>query len=125
IGLVAGTKLADPIGTRGLLLITAVGYPLAALLATRGRHPLRPPRPEGSISEHLSRVGRDLVLGARRLVATPVAIGSIVSVSLAQFLIGWVTVLSVVVFNERFKEGVGSYGNIVAAGGLGVLAGTM
>src|SRR5207244_6835751 len=30
-----------------------------------------------------------------------------------------------VVFKQRFHQGVGSYGNIVAAGGAGVLAGTL
>jgi MFS family permease len=35
------------------------------------------------------------------------------------------TVLSLVVFKERFNEGVGSYGNIAVAGGIGVLLGTV
>ncbi len=91
VGVVAGTKLVDPIGTRGVLLLLA----------------------------------GDLRAGGRRLAATPVALGSVVSISFDQFLIGLVTVLSLVVFKERFKEGVGSFGNIVAAGGVGVLAGTL
>jgi MFS family permease len=125
VGVVAGTKLVDPIGTRGLVLITAVAYPLAALLARRISIPLRPVKPRAALSEALSRVGRELVSGVRRLVATPVAFGSIVSISLDQFLIGVVTVLSVVVFKEQFRESVGSFGNIVAAGGVGVLVGTL
>jgi hypothetical protein len=58
-------------------------------------------------------------------VATPAAFGPIVSVSLDQFLIGVVTVLSLVIFKEQFKQGVGSFGTIVAAGGVGVLVGTL
>src|SRR5204862_365142 len=50
---------------------------------------------------------------------------ALVVISLDQFLIGVVTVLSVVVFKERFRQSVGSFGNIVAAGGVGVLAGTL
>ena len=39
-----------------------------------------------------TQVPGDLRLGARRLLATPAAVGSIVSVSLDQFLVGLVTV---------------------------------
>jgi MFS family permease len=70
-------------------------------------------------------VGADLWTGARRLAATPAALASIVSISFDQFLIGFVTVLSLVVFKQRFHQGVGSYGNLVAAGGVGVLVGTL
>jgi len=125
VGIVVGTKLADPIGTRGLLAITAVAYPVAAVLAQRISRPLRAVKPQAGLAQTMSRVGRDLVLGARRLAATPVAVGSIASISFDQFLVGLVTVLSVVVFKERFRQGVGSYGNIVAAGGVGVLAGSL
>jgi len=66
-----------------------------------------------------------VVLGFRRLRATPPALGSIVSVSYDQVLVGIFTVLSIVVFKDRFHEGVASYGRILAAGGVGVLAGTL
>lgn len=125
VGIVAGTKLAGPLGEAGLLALTGAIYPCSALLATRIRRPLRPVRPDASILEHASRAVAELRSGARRLVATPAALGSIVSVSLDQFLIGFVTVLSVVVFKERFRETVASYGNLLAAGGAGVLAGTL
>ena len=124
-GLVIGTKLAGPIGTRGLLVLTAACWPVSAWLATRLTQPLRPVSPQASLGSALARVGRDVLQGARRLIATPQALGPIVSVSLDQFLVGLVTVLSLVVFKERYKQGVGSYGNIVAAGGAGVLLGTL
>jgi MFS family permease len=125
VGVVVGTKLADPIGTRGLLLLLAAYWPVAAFVASRIGDPLRPAKPKGALRAELGRVAGELRAGARRLAATPMALGSVVSVSFDQFLIGLVTVLSLVVFKERFKEGVGSYGNIIAAGGMGVLAGTL
>jgi MFS family permease len=126
VGIVLGTKLADPFGTTGLLALVLVLYPVSAFAAARIGSPLRPVGQEATtIRADLARVTRELWGGARRLAATPAALGSIVSVSLDQFLVGLVTVLSLVVFKEQFEEGVGSYGNIVAAGGIGVLAGTL
>jgi MFS family permease len=124
-GVVSGTKLIDPLGPRGLLLVLVACWPLASLLATRLSDPLRPARAAGDIRRELSRVGREFWQGARRLVATPQAFGPMVSVSVDQIVIGIVTVLSLVIFKERFKQGVGSYGNILAAGGVGVLVGTV
>jgi MFS family permease len=125
VGIVVGTKLVDPIGTRGLLLLLAACWPVASFVGSRIGDPLRPTEPRGALRDELGRVAGELRAGARRLVRTPMALGSVVSVSFDQFLIGLVTVLSLVVFKERFKEGVGSYGNIIAAGGVGVLAGTL
>ncbi|MFN2590053.1 MAG: MFS transporter, partial [Actinomycetota bacterium] len=126
VGIVAGTKLADPIGPRGLLVLTVALYPLAAVAGAAIRRPLRAQEPTGrTVRADLTRVTRELWQGARRLAATPAAVGSITSVSLDQFLVGLVTVLSLVVFKEQFEQGVGSYGNIVAAGGAGVLTGTL
>jgi MFS family permease len=125
MGIVAGTKLVDPIGPPALLLITAACWAGTALVAARISISLRPERPPAPMAGELGRVLRDLAAGARRLAATPMAIGPITSISLDQFLVGFVTVLSLVVFKQRFHQGVGSYGNIVAAGGVGVLAGTL
>jgi MFS family permease len=97
IGIVAGAKLAGPIGPRGLLALVLVLYPLSALAGARISNPLRPMTGEaGSIRADLARVAGELWRGARRLAATPAAVGSIVSVSLDQFLVGLVTVLSLV-----------------------------
>jgi MFS family permease len=129
VGIVAGTKLADPIGTRGLLIVVLCLWPVAGLVMTRIRHSLRTSaqrEPAGhGIAEDVRVVARGLAAGLRRLRATPPALGAIVSASLDQFLVGFVTVLSVVVFKDRFQEGVGSYGNIIAAGGVGVLVGSL
>ena len=123
VGILAGTQLAEPIGTRGLLLVVAVCYPLTSLLARRIGDPLRPLRPEVGFAAHLRHTVGEAVRGARRLFATPQALAPVVSVALDQFLIGIVTVLSVVVFKNEFQQGVASYGRIVAAGGVGILAG--
>jgi MFS family permease len=125
VGVVVGTKLVDPIGTRGLLLLLAAAWPVAYFLASRIRDPLRPEKPQRPLREEVGRVAGELRSGARRLAATPIALGSVVSISFDQFLLGLVTVLSLVVFKERFNAGVGSYGNIIAAGGVGVLIGTL
>jgi MFS family permease len=125
VGIVAGTKLADPAGPRAVIAVAAASWPLASLLAVRISSSLRPERPAGSVSRELRRVSQDLWTGARRLAATPSAVGPITTISLDQFVIGFVTVLSLVVFKQEFHQGVGSYGNIVAAGGVGVLAGTL
>jgi MFS family permease len=123
VGILAGTQLAHPIGTRGLLILVAVCYPVASLLARRIGDPLRPQRPDVGFAAHLRQTTGEAVRGARRLFATPQALAPVVSVALDQFLIGIVTVLSVVVFKNQFQQGVASYGRIVAAGGVGILAG--
>ncbi len=124
-GLVAGTQLAGPLGTRGLLVATAVCWPVGALLVARIRSPLRAARPDAAIREDVRRALHDLSAGFRRLVATPPAMGSVTSVTVDQILVGIVVVLSVVVFKEQFRQGVASYGRIVGAGGVGVLVGAL
>src|SRR5206468_718728 len=96
-GLIVGTQIAGGIGTRGLLFITLVCWPVSAFLASRIRNPLRPEGREGPLHAEIRRVAGELTRGARRLLATPPALGSIVSISFDQFLIGLITVLSVVV----------------------------
>jgi MFS family permease len=126
-GFLLGTQLADPAGagtrTDALLVAMAVLYAIAAFSASRIRTPLRADRTGvralASIAGHV----RDLAAGLRRLRATPPALASIVTLSLDQVLVGTVTALSLVVFKDRFQEGVASYGRIVGAGGVGILAG--
>ncbi|HEX8099094.1 MAG TPA: MFS transporter [Actinomycetota bacterium] len=125
IGLVAGTKLASALSHNGVLVISALCWPLAAFLASRISAPLKAARPDVSIGREVLRAASELRAGARRLAATPRAIAPVVSLSLDQFLVGFVTVLSLVVFKEQFRAGVGSYGNIIAAGGSGILIGTL
>jgi MFS family permease len=123
-GLITGTQIAGAVGTRGLLMITVVCWPVSAFFASRIRNPLRPAGRDAPLHAEIRRVVGELARGARRLAATPPALGSIVSISFDQFLIGLITVLSVVVFKNEFKQGVASYGRIVGAGGVGVLIGS-
>jgi predicted MFS family arabinose efflux permease len=59
----------------------------------------------------------------RRLARTPRAVGPITSITLDQVGQGIILTLSLVVFRDRFQEGVGSFSNLLGAGGLGVLLG--
>jgi MFS family permease len=86
---------------------------------------LAPLASTATIRADVQRALVELVHGARRLAATPAAFGSVISVAYAQFLVGGITVLSVVVFKQQFQEGVASYGRIIGAGGVGVLLGTV
>src|SRR5205823_3323095 len=61
--------------------------------------------------------------GARTLLRTPRAIGPITSISIDSMGQGIILTVAAVVFREQFKEGVGSYSNLVGAGGVGVLMG--
>jgi MFS family permease len=122
-GLVIGTQVAGASGPGVLLVAVAVLWPVAAALAMRISHDLRSVSPAGVADDRLTQVPRDLWRGARRLLATPPAIGGIASASYDQVLFGIVSVLSVVVFKQRYQEGVASYGRIIAAGGAGVIAG--
>jgi MFS family permease len=125
IGLVAGTQLADTIHPGGLLAVTVVCWPAAAILAALIGKRLQATGRGAAFAAELRRLASELWRGARRLTATPVAVGSITSVAIDQLLVGIITVLGVVVFKEEFKQGVASYGRILGAGGVGVLVGTV
>src|SRR5207245_2413373 len=124
-GLVGASQVASGVGLGALLAAAAIMWPLASALAAGISSELRSTPPPGDAAGRLSEVPRDLWRGARRLTATPPALGGIVSASFDQVLFGIVSVLSVVVFKERFQEGVASYGRIIAAGGAGVIAGML
>jgi uncharacterized membrane protein len=75
--------------------------------------------------DEIQRVAREFADGIKRLAHTPRALGPITSITLDQMGQGIVLVLSLFVFRERFKEGVGSFSNVIGAGGLGVLVGIL
>jgi predicted MFS family arabinose efflux permease len=125
LGLILGTQLADPLGSVGLLVGAAATWPVGALLASRISHPLRAVRRDTRLRAEIRRALGELARGARRLGATPAALGSVVTVSFDQFLIGLITVLSLVVFRDELGQGVASYGRIIGAGGVGVVVGTV
>jgi len=125
LGLLMGTQLAHGVGPGGLLTSVAVAWLVSGWLAGRIQRELRPERSQGTIRTEVALAVRDLVRGARRLGATPAALGPMIAIGLDQFLFGVVTVLSVVVFKQEFKQGVASYGRILGVGGAGVIVGTL
>jgi MFS family permease len=56
-------------------------------------------------------------------VHTPRAVGPITSIGLDQIGQGLILVLALVVFRERFEQGVGSFSWLIGAGGVGVFVG--
>ena len=122
IGVVVGGQLADAIGFQPVVGMTAAAWLVTPLIVAAIRTNLTPARypARAALGRDLARVVRELRDGARRLVHTPRAIAPITSIGVAQFVQGLVLVLSLVVFRDRFREGVGSFSWLVAAGSVGV-----
>jgi MFS family permease len=124
IGIAIGGHLVDSVGYGPVIAITAASWVLTSFFASRIRTDLAPQRaPTAPVTKDLARVVGELRDGAARLLHTPRALVPISSVTWNQLLNGLMLVLSLVVFKERFKEGVGSFSTIVAAGGAGILLG--
>lgn len=125
-GVFAGGWIADLYGDAPVILFAAAGWVIASLVATRIRSPLLPHHvPEAAVRDELQRVAREFADGIVRLGRTPRALGPITSITLDQMGQGIVLVLSLFVFRDRFEEGVGSFSNLIGAGGLGVLLGIL
>ena len=108
------------------IALAGVEWLVASVLATKIRSPLLPHHvPEAPVGDELRRVVREFGDGITRLVRTPRALGPITSITLDQVGQGIVLVLSLFVFRDRFEEGVGSFSNLIGAGGLGVLLGIL
>src|SRR5207247_128865 len=75
------------------------------------------------LRRQLQRVAAQFADGVTTLVRTPRAIGPITSISIDSMGQGIILTVAAVVFREQFQEGVGSYSNLIGAGGVGVLAG--
>jgi MFS family permease len=128
LGVFVGGWMVDLAGGNGAPAIALAGveWLLASLLATKIRSRLLPHHvPEAPVGDELRRVVREFGDGITRLVRTPRALGPITSITLDQVGQGIVLVLSLFVFRDRFEEGVGSFSNLIGAGGLGVLLGIL
>ena len=128
LGVFVGGWMVDLAGGNGAPAIALAGveWLIASLVATRIRSPLLPHHvPEVAVRDELGRVVREFGDGITRLVRTPRALGPITSITLDQVGQGIVLVLSLFVFRDRFEEGVGSFSNLIGAGGLGVLLGIL
>jgi MFS family permease len=125
-GVFVGGQVVEASGSVFVIVAAGVMWLLASLVATRMTSPLVPHQlPEAPVHDEVRRVLREFSDGIGHLVHTPRAIGPIVSITLDQIGQGIVLVLSLVVFRERFQQGVGSFSNLIGAGGVGVLMGIL
>jgi MFS family permease len=132
VGVFAGGLISDAFGNVSIVVASAIMWLVSAGIASRLRSDLRPHQlPEAAAStrtalrHQIRRVGFEFADGVRHMVRTPRAIAPIASISLDQFGQGLVLVLALVVFRERFKEGVGSFSWLIGAGGAGVFLGLL
>jgi MFS family permease len=125
-GVFVGGWIADLFGDVPVIAIAGVEWLVASLVATRIRSPLLPHHvPEAPVRDEIRRVAREFADGITRLAGTPRALAPITSITLDQVGQGIVLVLSLFVFRHRFGEGVGSFSNLIGAGGVGVLLGIL
>jgi MFS family permease len=125
VGVFVGGLVSDAVGNGPVVLVAAAAWLVTAAVAASIRADLGPRRigEAPALVGELGRVVREFEDGVRRLARTPRAIGPITAISIDQFGQGLLTVLSLVVFRERFREGVGSFSWLVGAGGVGVFLG--
>lgn len=125
-GVFVGGWVADLAGKAPVVIAAGVMWLVASGIARRITTPLVPHTlPEAPVRDELQRIVREFADGVRRLGHTPRALGPITSITLDQFGQGIVLVLSLYVFRDRFQEGVGSFSNLIGAGGVGVLLGIL
>jgi MFS family permease len=125
-GFFVGGQAADAFGNRPVVAVAAAGWLASSWVATRLRSNLAPmtiPEAPELLLHQLRRVAVEFLDGVRTLVRTPRAIGPIASISIDSMGQGIILTVAAVVFREQFREDVGSYSNLIGAGGVGVLAG--
>jgi MFS family permease len=124
-GFFLGGQVYDASGSGPVVAVAAAGWLAASWIATRLRSNLAPMTMAESpelLRHQLRRVAAGFADGVRTLVRTPRAIGPITSISIDSMGQGIILTVAAVVFREQFK-GVGSYSNLIGAGGVGVLVG--
>ena len=128
VGVFSGGLAADAWGNGAIVTTAAIAWTVTSVVASRIRRDLRPHMlPEASelLRHQLRRVGVEFVDGIRHIVRTPRAVGPITTISVDQMGQGLVLVLALVVFRQRFGEGVGSFSWLIGAGGVGVFLGLL
>jgi MFS family permease len=127
IGVFAGGKITDAFdSTVPVVVVAGLGWLAVALVATRIHRDLAPLVVRARsplLRSELRRVVAEMREGVGCLATTPRAIGPITSITVDQLGQGIILTLALVVFREQFGEGVGSFSNVIGAGGLGVLLG--
>ncbi len=127
-GIFVGGKAVDAAAESPVVIAAIVGWLAVSVIASRLGSDLRPhqvPDSTGRLGREVTLVAAELAAGARRLFGAPRAVGPITSITLDQVGQGLLLTLSLVVFRERFAEGVGSFSNLIGVGGLGVLTGIL
>ena len=125
-GVFAGGWVSDVFGNVPVIVAAGGMWIVASLIASRITASLVPHHlPQTPVRDELHRVIQEFADGIHRLARTPRAVGPITSITLDQMGQGIVLVLSLFVFREQFKEGVGSFSNLIGAGGVGVLLGIL
>jgi MFS family permease len=125
-GVFCGGLVADAYGNTAIVTASAVMWLATSAIAWTIHSDLRPlqlPESADLLRHELRRVTFEFVDGMRHIVRTPRAVGPIASISVDQLGQGFVLVLALVVFRERFGEGVGSFSWLIGAGGVGVFLG--
>ncbi|MFN8233975.1 MAG: MFS transporter [Actinomycetota bacterium] len=126
LGVFVGGKAVDAEGAAPAVVGAGLLWLLGSWIASRIRSELAPhalPEDPELLRHELRRVGVEFADGIGRLWRSPRALGPITSITLDQVGQGVVLVLSLFVFRDRFGEGVGSFSNLIGAGGAGVLLG--
>ncbi len=126
-GVFVGGWIADLVGDDApVVALAGIQWVVASFIASRIHSPLIPHHmPETGVRDELGRVVREFADGIGRLARTPRALGPITSITLDQMGQGIVLVLSLFVFRDLFEQDVGSFSNLIGAGGLGVLLGIL
>jgi MFS family permease len=126
IGVFAGGLVSDAFGNAAIVAVAATMWVIASFVARTIRSDLRPhqlPESPELLRHQLRRVGVEFADGLRHIAHTPRAVGPIASIGLDQIGQGLMLVLALVVFRERFDQGVGSFSWLIGAGGIGVFLG--
>ncbi|HEX5937948.1 MAG TPA: MFS transporter [Actinomycetota bacterium] len=134
-GVFVGGRVVDALDAAGVgaptvpvVAAAAVGWAISSWVASRIASSLKPhtkPEDPELLRHQLRRVGVEFADGALRLLRSPRAVGPITSITIDQVGQGVVLVISLVVFRQRFGEGVASFSNLIGAGGIGVLLGVL
>ncbi len=126
VGVFAGGLVSESFGNGTIVTLAATAWLVASAIAVTIRSDLRPhqlPEAPEQLRRQITRVAVEFTEGIKHIVRTPRAIGPIASISVDQMGQGLVLVLALVVFKERFGQGVGSFSWLIGAGGVGVFLG--
>ena len=127
VGVFVGGRIVDAVGSSvPAVAVAGISAVVVSLIASRIRSDLAPhtlPESPELLRHQFRRVLVEFRDGITRVVRTPRALGPITSITLDQVGQGIILTLSLVVFREEFGEGVGSFSNLIGAGGVGVLIG--